>query len=1280
MKKRALMLTAATAALFSGSAYAASPCDSSSTAGNCNISTQITVPLYTGPAPAGVTNAQGGLGNITIGTNAGATATGSLVLSTNPPTAPAITINSGSTVAPATPTIVTNAEQISYQGVNNAVGVLLEEASVPANTTTAGAAENFTGEFINSTGTMNLLGAGTGKNGILIAGGAFPTTGAPTNAGTGVYANTGLGVFTGATNVAPATGTTAIDLQQGSLLEVQGTNSIGINLVGPAITPTQTVTGTQNVPSGGGSLIGDIDVAGNILMTPTTAGSTTTGEQNIGIFIGGFLPSTTNPTNPAFATTSAAGCACAMVGNINIFPGGTVSSVGQNAQGVVIQGAIRGSIINAGAIETSGTTTASTALNAADPEGGWALAISNNVSGGVFNSGPTVGTPTASSGTISMVGSQAAVTISPSANDEALPVAFPVTIGGFTDSAGNTYSLLNRGLIESAAEDANVANTAILMQGTAAAPVTLTNGLFNSGSIKSQGTTNVDESTSTPIAIAAIHIENFVTLNPGSALVAGTPTPTFAIFNTNETNGGVIAASISGQQTGLATAIQIDAPGSGGAAANVPSLFNSGQIEAFATTTDLTISNLAARAIEDGSGTLSNIVNNGLISASATILNNNTQSAIAIDVSNNVTSGVTITNQAATTSAEIVGDIEFGTKPSILTDNGISSSATASVTGNIVFNNQDATTNDQINIGTNAALTGEVQETHNGSVDITILNTGQFNFLTSLPSNVNSTVQAPVSANTPLSVGILTVNTGGNLNLSLSQGNNVNAFVGTNVTVINAENVTLGGNNVKSTLTLGFGSFVGNPAAGTGPSQFVLISTPSTGSFTIASQEMTLLENTFDSANNPGGGSTPGGIPFLFTSNICTFNVAIVAGPSQACTGTEPYDATNKELVLTLTPKTASQLGLTGFAKQMFGFANQALVNDNTLGAAMVTDINNVQQAQAAYASFAPDVSGATRATAISLTDSASDVVAARQRELRMYAGQEGETTLWGQQFVQRLSQGNTGGLTGYNDSGFGFVVGADEGDPIDGRYGLAFTFFTGGMSQKEPTRAKTSSEYYLLTGYTDWRGKGLFVDTQATVGYGNLKGRRFIDLTDTTTDVTVSREAQGNRPTEMLAGSVTAGGVLTAGGTVLMPQVDIDGLTSREEAYTESGGGQGFNLRVQPYYADSLRAFLGTDIRQDINFGDFFMQPDIRVGYRYDFLKGAEKLKVNFDSVGAANGQPLTQFSVEGPDPGRGNLVLGGGIATTTGAWSIGLSYDYLKSNHGPSEQSGVLTLVGKI
>ncbi len=347
LNKRALMLTAAATALLSGHAYAASPCNTtSSTPGNCDITTAIAVPLYTGTAPAGVTGAQGGLGNFTLDTDS------TLTIPTNPPTAPAITINSSNTV--------TNSTTTTYQGINDTVGVLLEEASVPTAATGAGSVgnvENFTGEFYN-TGTIDLEGAGVGKNGILIAGGAFPGTSGTTNAAGGIYANTGLGVFTGVTGFEPVGGTSpvAIDFAAGSILEVQGTNSFGINLIGPTFTATTIGGNTVNIPSGGASLIGDIDIGGTIAMTPVTEGTTTAGEQNVGINIGGYLQPASNPNqaNPAFAGTSAAGCACAFVGNINILQGGQINSGGQGAEGLVVQGGLQGSIINSGSIITSG--------------------------------------------------------------------------------------------------------------------------------------------------------------------------------------------------------------------------------------------------------------------------------------------------------------------------------------------------------------------------------------------------------------------------------------------------------------------------------------------------------------------------------------------------------------------------------------------------------------------------------------------------------------------------------------------------------------------------------------------------------------------------------------------------------------------------------------------------------------------------------------------------------------------------------------------------------------
>jgi len=226
LNKRALMLTAAAAALLSGHAYGASPCASSpETAGsNCDLQTEFQYPIYTGAVPAAVTSANSTItsantsnGSLLIDTN------GSLVLGLNPPLAPAITINSGTA---ANPTEVNNTTTISYQGISYATGVLLQEASVATSTTTYGTAENWVGEYYSASGTMDLLGAGTNKTAILIAGGAYPGAGL-TDASTGIYAQntgptTGLGLFTGATGIEPQGGTApvAIYLAAGSTTEV----------------------------------------------------------------------------------------------------------------------------------------------------------------------------------------------------------------------------------------------------------------------------------------------------------------------------------------------------------------------------------------------------------------------------------------------------------------------------------------------------------------------------------------------------------------------------------------------------------------------------------------------------------------------------------------------------------------------------------------------------------------------------------------------------------------------------------------------------------------------------------------------------------------------------------------------------------------------------------------------------------------------------------------------------------------------------------------------------
>lgn len=212
-----------------------------------------------------------------------------------------------------------------------------------------------------------------------------------------------------------------------------------------------------------------------------------------------------------------------------------------------------------------------------------------------------------------------------------------------------------------------------------------------------------------------------------------------------------------------------------------------------------------------------------------------------------------------------------------------------------------------------------------------------------------------------------------------------------------------------------------------------------------------------------------------------------------------------------------------------------------------------------------------------------------------------------------------------------------------------------------------------MATGYTDWHGRGFFLDTQATVGYANLNGSRVINLDG------YVRTAEDTRPAEYLAGGATAGVQYDFYGAAVMPQISLDGLAMRQEGYTEEHGegpdGDGFDLHVNPDYAASARLFAGLDTRDDINLGDFLMQPEARAGYRYDFANGQESVKANFVDV-----VPLNQFEISGPKPSPGNALAGAGLAFSTGAWSIGLSFDYLYANSGNTSEEGTLTLLGRI
>ncbi len=929
-------------------------------------------------------------------------------------------------------------------------------------------------------------------------------------------------------------------------------------------------------------------------------------------------------------------------GNILIGTSSTMTAIGNGAVGFLLGGALQhctvascaeiGTFANSGTIAVAGVATRSS--NKGNANSGSAVIVQNGLAGGFVNNGPLSASDGTVAATIQGNGStQATATIlfTPGAT-----LSAPMVIGAVTGDANGTYGFINRGIISASPEDPNEQAHAIFIAGSSTSSVNFTGGIFSSGTITAS-TTSIDPGT----AVSATAIE-----------IAGYANVPAIEISAQAGSGGTVLAQISGPMGGTAQAIYIHDSGTGSVSVPTITIDAGATVAANAIATDPSLPTVAlsAVAIEDDTGTLTTLTNHGTISAFATTLTNGqTAHATAVFASGPIGNGLTFNNTGT-----VKGDVIFGDGSDTYNVVGTDSSTTgtATHTGAIDFGASSRGTNtftntadlDVLHVGQFANVAGSI--TSEGTLDIRIDNYGALSV-----QNVD----------TALNVRDLTlagggVTTAGTLNLTVSQG------LGTTAVIAASDAVTFG---TGAKLTVQYGSFI--PLTGNG--KFVLLSAP-TGHLNIDQTDV-------DAYSDEVGG--PDHLPYLFDS--AAIDIEHVAGKD--------------ELVLNVVPKTVQALGITGYAEHMFPIANQAVAKDTLLGAALIAGINSQSDAQKAYDAFAPDVSGGVRQIAISLTDQGTGVVAARNRELRIFGKEQGDLTLWGNEFGEYFSTKggnvspsdptlNSGAAPGFKDHGFGFSLGLDEGSASGGWYGAAFTFYTGDVSEGGDRISKTSTLWYMLTGYTEWRGRGLFIESQASLGYGNFKGKRILDLTipSTAGGTTFTREADSKRAGLLASIGLTMGAQMHAGGLTMIPQLSLDGMTMREEGFTESGGGTGFDLAVKPYYANSLRAFLGSEFRTDIDLGDFFLQPAGRLGYRFDFLNDPVKLHAQFadtDPTQTGN-QPGTPFAIQGPDPARGNYVAGAALNATTENWTIGLNYDFVRGSNNATEQVGTLSLLGRI
>ncbi|HVN02281.1 MAG TPA: autotransporter outer membrane beta-barrel domain-containing protein [Caulobacteraceae bacterium] len=920
-----------------------------------------------------------------------------------------------------------------------------------------------------------------------------------------------------------------------------GTNRIGIEVVGPGVLAGSVTndTGASISIQGDAStaialnsgITGDLIDKGSISML---------GNQTTGINIAG-----------------------AVGGNVTLT--GAITAQGVGAQGVVTTAAIGGQLSLGGSITATGfrsTSAPSTLailgnLSADEMElGGSAVSVGASVGNGIVVTPPiTTGSgstaTTTPAGVISEFGSAPALVIG--AQGQA------ITVG---NTIADPYGLVIDGTVTAAGVydpktsphlAAPIPATAVQLG--AGGTVNLTGGVHVGGTIaaSAQGA-----------AATAINIG------------AGTIAP--ALVNDGSITATVVAST---PQSVLGIAI---AQG-----ATVNSITNTGAIAA--TISDQASTSGSAGAIIDHSGTLSSINNTGQIIAALVPSNTSfvlTGPTTAIDVSASTTgvaisqspsttfagkpgpqftgaiSGSTLTVSAVASGNLAVGQTLYGTgiaAGTTITAFGTGTGGTGTYT---ISTTQTVASEALSGAGAAPTITGDVlfgsgantfdieAGTTKGAVSELA---GQRDMTVSVAANAGSTASVDITKAETHQVTSLIVGSGGTLT---AQVDPAFAVGGANQTPIFDTTVHAGQAGADGKASFADGASIGvslDNIQTAQSSKYIFVQTSgAAGALTVGNLGQAVLTNA----------------PFLYSA-------------------TTSSDASN--LYVTLTLKTAAELGLNPSGTAAFDAVFQALTHDKNLAQAIIAPTTQYDFLLL-YNQLLPDQGIGTFEALESATQKIAGLTAQTPDAGTRIAG----TSLWLQE-VNETNKRNNGDTLGTTDRTFGLVGGAERMGAAGGALGVTVAYLNiGNIGVADPVDARFVTNLVEVGAYYRRAWGDLRLSVRGAGGYAWYDEKREF--------VTTGASATSTGRWNGYFGDAHAGVAYEfhISRFYLRPEFSADYLYLNENAHTETGGGPGFDLSIARRVSDRMSGAAIVSVGTQYGHDTWF-RPEIYGGYRDVFF-----------------------------------------------------------------------------
>ena len=287
-------------------------------------------------------------------------------------------------------------------------------------------------------------------------------------------------------------------------------------------------------------------------------------------------------------------------------------------------------------------------------------------------------------------------------------------------------------------------------------------------------------------------------------------------------------------------------------------------------------------------------------------------------------------------------------------------------------------------------------------------------------------------------------------------------------------------------------------------------------------------------------------------------------------------ESSANEVALVLSRRTAADLGLNGSATRAYDAIFASLDTDGDIASAFLA-IHDRETAQAAMAQMLPDHAGgvfetvtvASRATARFLADPNPAV-------LDMHGW-----GFWLQQAAWGTSK-DIGSTAAFDISGWGAAAGAELQLGGAGNLGLSLAYLAGKDANGDNDN-QVRSDQYELAGYWRLRRGGFNAFARASAAMIDLTGLRYFIGTDGQGQP-VTRTASGNWNGQLYSASAGLSYELRMGRLSLRPAASLDYYRLSEDGYSETGGGNGFNLIVEDRDSDELAGTF--TLAAGLNFG----------------------------------------------------------------------------------------------